>query len=209
MFFLLKKRGKKLKEKVLTNVFNFTSFQSSWPCSCLRISYSPLKFGQGEACRVVCAVDSSPWEGFQNSDCQWGLCQVFQLTGFISRSKWIGEPPPPPLRNDVIVYQRKGEMRQREGSQKTNLGQKYLFSFIRFQRWQIWRYCKNVTASWISNVHPFKLDHERGVKTWQLRFLYFQSLTTCTVSVRASKSSSLSKQNYFFLFFQGRCIGGI
>ena len=89
---------------------------------------------------------------------------------------WNPPPHEPPLRNDVIVYQRKGEMRQREGSQKTNLEQKYLFSFIRFQRWQIWRYRKNMTASWKSNVHPFKLCHQRGMKTCQLQFYIFSSL---------------------------------
>ena len=39
-------------------------------------------------------------------------------------------------------------------------------------------------------------------RTWHddlpIAVLYFQSLTTCTVSVRASKSSSLSKKDYFF-----------
>ena len=55
-------------------------------------------------------------------------------------------------------------MRQREGSQKTNLEaevfQSYSFS-------EIWKYCKHVTASWISNVYPFKLCYDHDMNTSQ------------------------------------------
>ena len=99
-------------------------------------------------------------------------------------------------------------MRQREGSQKTNLEQKYLFSFIRFQRWQIWRYRKNMTASWKSNVHPFKLCHQRGMKTCQLQFYIFSSLPHAQYRSGQARVGAWVKK-IAFSFFQGKCIGGI
>ena len=101
----------------------------------------------------MCAVDSSPWEVFKTQIVSEAFVRFSNLLGSYPKANGLGTPPThtqtptPPLRNSVIVYQRKGEMWQREGSQKTNLEVEVPFqsySFSEMANLEILQKCDNL-----------------------------------------------------------------